>query len=478
MNAKRLTRAQAIRQELRRELQRKDLLEFVRRRVPGYQAGRFHRLLCETLQDFTAAVERGESPRLMVSTMPRAGKSEIVSKRYPNWHLGLNPGHEVICASYSQDLANKNSRSARAVAIEATDLWPHLQPGEPATVQEWGIKGGGQYKGVGVGTGVTGQGGHLIIVDDPIKDWKEALSKNRRDDIWDWYRSTLYTRLAPGGGVIVMATRWHHDDLTGRLLEEAKNGGDQWQQLILPAVAWDEPPDYDWRQPGEALHPDRYPIEQLDKIKRAVGSRVWEALYQQRPSPDAGAIFKREWFRTHTLNPWSTQWDDSLISVDCAFKGKDDSDPVVMQAWGRIGADYYLLGQVRGTMTFPETVTALLQFRQRHSYVNGVLVEDKANGPAVMALLHDKVPGMIPVNPEGGKEVRAHAVSWCYEAGNVHHPQASWVAEDLEPEMLAFPAGKNDDQVDCVTQALARWTSEEQTGVDAVKSAFGFMDSW
>jgi predicted phage terminase large subunit-like protein len=409
-------------------------------------------LLCSKLE----AVERGGIKRLMVFMPPRHGKSEVVSKKFPAWFLGRNPAKEIIISSYSAELAYDFSRLARNTLREwGQRLWNINVAQDSAAVGRWGIKGHrGGLTAAGVGGPITGRGANVAIIDDPFKNWQDAASLTIRDAVWDWYRSTLRTRLAPGGAIVLVMTRWHEDDLAGRLLKEAQQGGEQWEVISLPAVAEDE--DILGRKSGDPLWPERFNGTELDAIRIAVGSRVWAALYQQRPSPDEGGIFKRHWWQFYKLMP--ERFDEIIQSWDMTFKDSKSSDYVVGQVWGRKGADKYLLDQVRSQMDFPATIQAVRTLSAKWPQARAKLVEDKANGPAVIATLKREISGLIPVNPEGGKEVRAQAVSPDVEAGNVYLPDPSiapWIHDFIE-ETATFPNGTHDDQVDSMTQALVR----------------------
>lgn len=301
---------------------------------------------------------------------------------------------------------------------------------------------------------------NCLIIDDPVKDRAEADSPTVSQGVWEWYTSTLYTRLAPGGGIIIIQTRWSDTDLSGRLLEaQAKGEGDEWRVINFPAIAEQ---DEEHRKKGEALHPERYPLEALERIKAAIGTRDWEALYQQHPVPDGGAIFKDEWLqRTWLPKDLPARFDAVIMSWDLSFKGNDASDFVVGQLVGRHGADYYILDQLRGRWSFTETVAQVKELAERARVrfprvAPRILIEDKANGPAVIDALKHEVSGIVPVEPDGSKEARAHAVTALFEAGNVLLPDRSlapWV-DEYRLELTRFPSGAHDDQVDATTQAL------------------------
>lgn len=241
-------------------------------------------MIAETLE----AVERGEIDRLMVTMPPRHGKSEEVTIRFPAWVLGRNAKAQVITASYNSDLATDFGRKVRNVVNSPrySNIFDTRLAVDSKAANRWNTNEGGAYVAAGVGTAVTGRGADYLIIDDPLKDRAEAESELKRNTVWDWYTSTAYTRLMPKGRVIVVQTRWHEDDLAGRLLEAVEKGGDKWVCLNLPAIDGE----------GKALWPERYPVEALERIKAAIGPRDWAALYQQQPSPDDGDFFKRDWF--------------------------------------------------------------------------------------------------------------------------------------------------------------------------------------
>lgn len=294
---------------------------------------------------------------------------------------------------------------------------------------------------------------NCLIIDDPVKDRASADSPTTRESTWDWYTSTAYTRLSPGGGVIAMATRWNTDDLIGRLIEQDKRGtGDHWTLINYPAIA---ERDEIHRKAGEALHPERYPLEALMKIRAAIGSRDWAALYQQSPVPDGGGLFKREWIQYWDKLP--DRFDSTCISWDMTFKDSKTSDYVVGQVWGRKDGCFYLIDQFRGQWDFVKTLDQFVAAAQKYPRVTRKLVEDKANGSAIISTLKRKVSGIIPITPKESKEARASAVTTLWEAKNVFLPPKDrfpWVERDFIPELLSFPSGAHDDQIDSMSQAL------------------------
>lgn len=472
-------------QDLKIALARVDLGAFIELMVPNYQMGWFHERICAELDQFLDDVVARRSPRLMLTCPPRSGKSEIASRCFPAYVFGRYPDMSIIATSYSADLASRNNRDVQRVienemyrkvfpettlygkSVKSTAEGAYLRNSDIFEI----VNHKGVYRSAGVGGGVTGMGADIALIDDPVKDRMSADSPTIRQNIWDWYTSTLYTRLAPGGGVIVIQTRWGTDDLAGRLLEAARTGeGDQWNTINFPAIA--EQDEY-WdgklmRRAGEALHPERYPLEQLMAIKQAIGSRDWAALYQQHPVPDGGAIFKADWLRFWLPKALPQKFSTILTSWDMTFKEGADNDFVVGQVWARAGADMYLLDQFRERAGFTRTLHAFQAMAKKWPQARRHLVEDKANGPAVIDTLRHVVPGIVPVEPDGSKVARAHAVTTYFEAGNVYLPHPSlfpWV-QDYISELTTFPSGAHDDQCDSTTMAIRDLTNRVSMKID------------
>ncbi|NPV30507.1 MAG: phage terminase large subunit, partial [Firmicutes bacterium] len=406
-------------------------------------------------------VAAGRIKRLMVFMPPRHGKSELTSRYFPAWYLGTFPDKRIILASYEADFAATWGRKARNLLEEfGPSLFGVKVSPESSAASRWDIDGheGGMVT-AGVRGPITGKGANVAIIDDPVKNDQEAMSQTYRDAAWDWYRATFSTRIQDDGAIILVMTRWHEDDLAGRLLKAQEEGGDKWEVVNLPALA--EENDMLGRRPGEPLCPELFTRETLERTKIRLGSYWWNALYQQRPSPMEGGILKRSWWKFYRQAPYP--FDEIIQSWDMAFKETTSSDFVVGQVWGRKGADKYLLDQVRDRMDFPTTVQTVRALSAKWPQAYAKLVEDKANGPAVIATLKREIAGLIPVEPQGSKEARAAAVSPQIEAGNVYLPDPSiapWVHDFIE-ECSAFPNGANDDQVDAMTQALLRLENEK-----------------
>jgi predicted phage terminase large subunit-like protein len=458
-----------IDRELAARSVRGSLIDFTKTTFPGYRANWHHERIAAALERWY----RHETPRLIVSCPPRCGKSELVSRRLPAWILGQNPDAQIIACSYGSSLASRMNRDAQRIIDSPSyaTLYPGTRLGSEniRTLGQTGkwlrnsdlfevVDHRGVYRAAGVGGGITGLGADYAIIDDPIKDAQEANSPVVREAVWEWYGSVLHTRLEHGACVLLTMTRWHEDDLAGRLLRLAREdpAADQWTVLRFPAIC-EEPTADDPRQPGQALWPAKYDEDALAKIKASIGSYKWQAIYQQRPSPPAGNLFTRGWWQYYDAMP-DVRWDVLVQSWDMAFKGEKQSDYVVGQVWGKTGGRFYLLDQVRDRLSFSKTIDAVLRLSAKWPRTIAKFVEDKANGPAIIDTLKRRVPGLIAVDPEGGKEARAAAISPLVEAENVFLPRStSWVNDFVE-ECANFPNGTYDDQVDAMSQALLRLT--------------------
>jgi predicted phage terminase large subunit-like protein len=420
-----------------------------------------------------ALVEALNTPdaRLIISMAPQEGKSVRVANDFPVWALTQNPELRIVTASYGQGLANRNGRAVRNRIIAHPELGLSIAR-DNGSVSEWTLAGhqGGMLS-VGVGAGLTGRPADLIIIDDPVKDQKDADSAVVRQNTWDWWTSTASTRLAPGATVVMILTRWHEDDLAGRMV--AAEDGHLWKVINIPAQA-DHNPDKGetdplGREPGEFMQSARRrTTAQWMSIMKRVGSRVWNALYQGRPSASEGNMFLRSEWKWYSNPMWTVRADTScviptgsgklLMSWDMAFKDTKNSDFVVGQVWLHRGPNAYLLDQVRKRMTFSETQKQVEAMIAKWPQCSVKIVEDKANGTAILDVLKAKYSGFIAVTPHESKEARASAVTPFVEAGNVFLPEskiAPWI-EGLVDEAASFPNGVHDDQVDTLTQALNR----------------------
>lgn len=391
----------------------------------------------------------------MIDVPPRHGKSAQVTVRFPIWRLSQEPSTKFIVGSYNQTLSNKFSRQSRRLAAQAGI---QLSKDRKA-VEDWETAQEGGVRAVGVGGGVTGQGAHIIVIDDPVKSRKEVESETYREDCWNWYTEDIYSRLEPDGHIILIMTRWHIDDLAGRIL--ASEDASDWTVIKLPAIAdHDEGLDIIGRLPGEALCPERYDLEALARIQRVMSPESFLALYQQTPVAKGGNKFKRKWFNKrynpgllHRIKP---DFIRLIQSVDTSFKDGVSNDYSVIATWAETATGYYLLDIWRNKVEYPDLIHAI-----RDNYVKWnpdvVLIEDAASGQsAIQTLRRDyKIPvEEAPAVGQGSKIARAESVLPLFSSDLVWLPEfADWIGDWIE-EHLKFPAGKHDDQVDSTSIGL------------------------
>lgn len=426
---------------LARRRARQSLLGFTEYTNPAYQAASHHALIAQALE----AVERGEIKRLMICMPPRHGKSELASRRFPAWCIGRTPSRQVIAASYNSDLANDFGREVRNIvaSLEFRVLFDATLAQDSQAANRWHTGAGGMYVAAGVGTAVTGRGADILLIDDPFKDREEADSELRRQRVWDWYTSTAYTRLMPGGAIVVINTRWHDDDLSGRLLEESTKGGDQWHVLSLPAISED----------GAALWPDWYPLERLEQIRAVLPARDWNALYMQNPIPDDGDYFKADWFGEYEELPKGLTFCGA--SDYAVTEGKGD-----YTEHGVAGVDgnrnLYIANWWRGQTTSDVWIERKCDFILAHRpacWFGEAGPIRRAVEPFLVRRMQDRQAFCrIEWLPSiADKPTRARTIQGMASMGKVWLPKnAPWKGELLN-QLMRFPAGKYDDGVDVLS---------------------------
>lgn len=416
-----------------------------------------------------------EDGRLLLSMPPQEGKSQRVSRWFPLWALTQNPELRIAIVSYEHGVARRWGRAIRDEIVMHPELGLRVRD-DLAAQHEWQLDGheGGVYT-AGIGAALTGRPVDLLIIDDPIKDREQADSEVFRERAYSWWTDVGSTRLSPGASVVQVATRWHEKDLAGQLV--AAEDGKLWRTLNIPAQADHKPDDGRTdplgREPGEFMESARRrTTRQWEAIKVRSGSRTWASLFQGHPSPAEGDLFKRDAWPRYEQPLWVVRDDGARLvpeagrdpdvelvqSWDFTFSDTKKSDWVVGQVWLRRGVDAYLLDQVRERAAFARSCQMMLDLTARWPQAIAKLVENKANGPAILNALRAKVGGLIPVEPEGSKYARAEAVTPFVEAKNVWLPQAElapWVADFVE-EAAGFPNAAHDDQVDGLTQAVHR----------------------
>jgi len=377
-----------------------------------------------------------ENGRLIVTMPPRHGKSEYISKYLPAWYLANFPNRRIILTSYEASFAFDWAFKAKEV-YKYISIFENLPKLKIERMNYWVTEAGGSMTAVGAGGAITGKGADLLIIDDPIKNAEQALSSGQREKLWEWFNAVALTRLEPKGKIIIVQTRWHEDDLAGRLLKTS----DKWTLLKMPAIDGN----------GKALWEERFSVEYLEEIKRQIGTYWWNCLYQQEPISQDNRIFKTEYWRYY-----DTEVEDGFViqSWDTAFKTSTLNDYSVCTTWAVEDGKYYLLDLYRGKIEFPDLVRQVkLEFDKYKPRI--ILIEDAASGQSlIQQLRRDTALPIKPVKAESDKVVRANLILPLLENGLVYLPSNSIKTRDVVEECASFPLGAHDDIVDSITQAL------------------------
>ncbi|MDI2112108.1 phage terminase large subunit [Commensalibacter nepenthis] len=449
---------QAARRELaKRQLARTHLIDFTTYTKQDYCVGSHHRLLCQKLE----AVEQGKITRLMVFMPPRHGKSELTSKRFPAWFLGRNPTKQLILASYSAKLSDSFGRDVRNIVSSSLfkNIFPTVALSSDSKAKDlWETNQRGIFLSAGVGGAMTGYGGDLAIIDDPIKDRQDAESEVIRENVWDWYKSVLRTRIMPGGAIILVLTRWHVDDLAGRLLNEMENGtGEAWDVLHLPARAMDN--DLLGRSVNAPLWGQVFGDKELTQIEKAVGERDWMALYQGVPTVSTGSFFKIQRVPIIDAAPKALKvvrrWDFAASKATGSYN-PDWTVGVKMQRNEDDG--YTILDVVRFRGRPDEVEKTVMAVASQDGYdVHIVLPQDPGQAGVAQVQYYTKLLAgykIQSVRETGDKATRAEPFAAQINIGNIALIRAPWNRAFLE-ELSCFPKGGHDDQVDAASGAFA-----------------------
>lgn len=437
---------------------RKSLIAYAVAQWGGYAAATHHRLIADALQRVAA----GTLKRLIINMPPRHGKSMLASEFFPAWYLGMHPTHQVMHASYSQELVDAFGRKVRNQLRD--ELYQVLFPGtvladDSQAANKFNTVSGGSYFAVGVGGSATGRGAHLLLIDDPVKDRADADSERMRQMNKDWYTAVAYTRLMPGGAIVLIQTRWNEDDLAGWVLREQQHEG--WEILNLPA--WDSDDN-----PTQALWPDSFPLERLRAIKETLPPRDWQALYMQRPRAGTGAEFKRGWLNHYTQVQSGSMF--KIMLVDPASMKRENKVNDFTSIWiVGLGEDenYYVLDMVRDRLNLTERTETI--FRMHRKWKPGQVRYEQYGMQSDIEHIKSEMNRRsyrFSITEVGGatkKEDRIRRLIPLFQKGQVWLPETlSYMNSDgkqldlvhhfIEDEYLAFPVGRHDDMLD----ALAR----------------------
>jgi len=416
----------------------------------AWKAGKAVSYIANTIQKFVQRDTGNAYDILVLSVPPQHGKSMTVTETFPSWYIINHPRNRVIEISYSEDFAQLFGRRNRQKLIEfGKDFGIELCSSPNSNVEFETTEGGGMISR-GITSGVTGRACDLMIIDDPIKNRMEADSETYRERIWSEWQDSFKTRLSAGAKVILIQTRWHEDDLAGRIIRNEPSV----EIVNLPCEAEENDPL--GRPIGEALCPEiGKDTEWLKGFKKSYigGSRTWNALYQGHPSSTEGNIIQREWWKRYDEAP--EEFDRVVISVDASFKGDDSSDFVAITVWGKKNSDIYLIDMFHMQVDFVETLEQIERLADKYPNYRAIYIEEKANGAAIINVLRRKIHGIIGITPMGGKIARVNAISGIIEGGSVHIPKTSWGEAFIE-ECAVFPRGVHDDMVDSMSQCLMR----------------------
>lgn len=446
-----------LREKSRRELARRSYRRYLYY-VHGASWKRTHMsdFLADTVQQFVEEDSGHPYDILLIETPPQHGKSMTITESFPSWYLGKYPKNRVIEASYNDDTAKRFGRKNLEKVETFGETLFGVTKGSIWTNTEFEFDNGwGRMISRGIMSGITGNPANLLIIDDPIKNREEADSATYRAKLWGEWQNTLKSRLAAGAKVIVIMTPWHEDDLAAKLLKSEPNT----RLVRLPVEA--EENDLLGRTPGDALAPelgkDNVWLEQFKQgyinDPKNGGLRAWQALFQCSPRVEGGNLVRREWWRYYDPQEVRT-FGTTVISVDAAFKDKASNDYVAIQVWGKRGIDYYLRYSMNKHMDFPATLQTLRTLRGLFRDTTYVLIEDKANGSAIIQTLQHEFVGVIGITPKGGKVARVNAISPAIESGHVFLPMGELWTEEFIDQFTAFPNGQHDDMVDACSQCI------------------------
>ncbi len=435
------------------------LIDFSMFNNKNYRPSWLHEEIAKQLE----RVERGEVKRLMIFVPPRHGKSQLASIDFVAWYLGRNPEKNIIACSYSGDLSEDFGFKTRNLISDKPYqlLFGSSLREDSKSKRKWVTQKGGTYIATGVGGVITGRGANILLIDDPIKNREEAESKVIRDKIWSWYISTAYTRLESGesakdeGSVVLILTRWHTDDLAGRLLKAQEMGGDQWEVVEFPAIATK---DEIHRKEGEALWPEKYNLEKLQKIKSVLGTYEFQALYQQNPISSETQEFREETFMYRDMEEILKLDTRRFLSIDTAVSQRENSDYTGFCINFVDTEGKWNIKAWRMRVDPNELINTIFTLHERYNFEK-IGIEKTAHTEAIKPFLakemlkRQKFLNIVDLSHENiKKEIRIRGLVPLYETRAIFHIKGE--CDSLEEELLTFPRGTHDDVVDATAYQL------------------------
>jgi len=422
-----------------------------------WRPSKFHKDLCDRVQEFVEKPTEEAYEIMIISTPPQHGKSTTITETLPSWYLMKNPDNSVIEVSYGDDLAEKfGKRNLEKIREFGNVFGVEVDP-KKATSKDFLLKGrkGGMISR-GIRSGLTGNRANLIIIDDPVKSRQEADSQSYRDSVWDEFENSILSRLSAGGKVILIMTRWHEDDLAGRILEHMPDVT-TYVNYECECESVDDPLG---REIGEALCPEigkgnKWLASYKKSYSNESGMRAWEALFQGHPTIAEGNIIKKEWWNYYDPAK-EPRFDQMVMSVDATFKDGDKNDFVAISVWGKRENKIYLVKMVNEHLNFTATLHKIRLLKAHYPRIGAIYVEDAANGQAIIQTLSHEILGIIAVPPDKSKEARVNAVSFSIEAGNVYLPEGDPMTYKFVEQCAKFPNDKHDDMVDSMSMALLK----------------------
>ena len=431
----------------------------------------FHKFIANKIQTFVETYTGNPYDILVLSCPPQHGKSLTVTETFPSWYIGKYPDKRCIIACYNDDFAGKFGRRNKTKIEEVGSFVFDVKLTKSSDRDMEVANHDGSIITRGIMSGITGNAGDLIIIDDPIKNRQEADSVTYRERLWEEWQNSIKTRTQAGTKIIIIQTRWHEDDLSGRVIREEQNV----EVVNIPVEA--EENDILGRNIGDALCPEIGKDNKwLHSFKESYlkgaegGSRAWNALYMGRPTSAEGNIFKREWWQYYNKLPDNIQLVG--ISVDATFKDSDTSDFVAIEVWGKLNGDYYLMDLIKKRMDFPDTLRAVRYMADKYPQRHSILVEDKANGSAIIAMLKHEIGGIVAITPKESKVARANAITGIVEGGNVYLPEYADFTGEFVEEFASFPNGVHDDMVDACTQFINHFKFRQADYVEDNRTQF------